>query len=185
MKDKGDSDMSSPPRNNECFPKEGQKRNLLYSDSPINAGRTIMNKLVTFIAILPVAVILTGCSASAHVQEVRADDTDRITVGTVQREIHLGMSAAGVAEVLGSPNIVTTDENRQETWIWDKISSEVAYSRSSGTVVGLVFGSSGAGLGTGSKEAGAESSSQRTLTVIIKFDDDNLVRDFSYHTSRF
>ncbi len=177
--------MSSPLRENLYSGNEGQTKYLSYSDQGKDALQKIRKKLLMLISILPVAVVLTGCSASAHVQEVRADDTDRITVGTVQREIQIGMSAAGVAEVLGSPNIVTTDENRQETWIYDKISSEVVYSRSSGTVVGLVFGSNAAGLGVGSKEAGAQSSSQRTLTVIIKFDDDNLVRDFSYHTSRF
>ena len=177
--------MSSPQRDNLYSGNGGQTKYLSYSDQGKDALQIIRKKLLTLISILPVAVVLTGCSASAHVQDVRAEDADRITVGTVQREIQLGMSAAGVAEVLGSPNIVTTDENRQETWIYDKISSEVAYSRSSGTVVGLVFGSNAAGLGAGRKEAGAESSSQRTLTVIIKFDDNNLVRDFSYHTSRF
>jgi hypothetical protein len=95
------------------------------------------------------------------------------------------MSAADVAGVLGSPNIVTTDDQRQETWIYDKISSEVTYSRSSGTIVGLLFGSSGGGAGVGTVNAGATATSQRTLTVIIKFDDVNQVRDFSYHTSRF
>lgn len=131
-------------------------------------------------------VITAGCSATHHAADVReANDIDRITVGTVQKEIRIGMSAADVATALGSPNIVTTDDQRQETWIYDKISSEVAYSRSSGTVVGLIFGNSAAGLGAGSKSAGATASSQRTLTVIIKFDGDNLVRDFSYHTSRF
>ena len=144
-----------------------------------------MNRLVTCVSFLSVAVILSGCTASAHVRDVRAEDTDRITVGTVQRDIHMGMSATNVAEVLGSPNIVTTDGDRRETWIYDKISSEVAYSRSSGAIVGLTFGSNAAGLGVGRKESGATASSQRTLTVIIKFDDDNLVRDFSYHTSRF
>ena len=95
------------------------------------------------------------------------------------------MSAADVATVLGSPNIVTTDDQRQETWIYDKISSDVTYSKSSGTVVGLLFGGSGGGAGVGSSSAGSSSSSQRTLTVVIKFDGDNTVRDFSYHTSRF
>jgi outer membrane protein assembly factor BamE (lipoprotein component of BamABCDE complex) len=95
------------------------------------------------------------------------------------------MSGAEVAEVLGSPNIVSTDDQRRETWIYDKISSDVTYSRSSGAIVGLIFGGSGGGLGAGSTSAGATSSSQRTLTVIIKFDADNKVRDFSYHTSRF
>jgi outer membrane protein assembly factor BamE (lipoprotein component of BamABCDE complex) len=116
---------------------------------------------------------------------VRAEDTDKLTVGTVQREIRIGMSGAEVAQVLGSPNIVTTDEERRETWIYDKIASEVAYSRSSVGIVGLIFSSSGGGLGGGSAASGASSSSQRTLTVVIKFDENEMVRDFSYHTSSF
>ena len=95
------------------------------------------------------------------------------------------MSAAGVASVLGSPNIVTGDNQGQETWIYDKISSDVTYSRSSGTIVGLIFGSSGGGAGIGTSSAGSKSTSQRTLTVIIKFDGDNKVSGFSYHSSRF
>ena len=139
----------------------------------------------TTLAVL--AVFLTvGCSATHHATNVRSgDETDRITVGTVQREIRLGMSAADVAGVLGSPNIVTTDDQRRETWIYDKISTDVTYSRSSGTIVGLLFGGSGGGAGIGTTNAGATSTSQRTLTVIIKFDGNSSVRDFSYHTSRF
>ncbi len=127
-----------------------------------------------------------GCSAQHHAADVRAaEETNRVTVGSVQREIHMGMSAAEVAEALGSPNIVTTDDQRNETWIYDKISSDVTYSRSSGNVVGLIFGSSGGGLGVGSTSAGSTSSTQRTLTVIIKFDETDSVRDFSYHSSQF
>ena len=37
----------------------------------------------------------------------------------------------------------------------------------------------------GNKSAGASSASQRTLTIIVKFDDAGLVRDFSYRTSSF
>ncbi len=139
----------------------------------------------TTVAILA-TVVTVGCSATHHAADVRAaDEADRITVGTVQKEVRIGMSAANVASVLGSPNIVTSDGQRQETWIYDKISSEVTYSRSKGTLVGLIFGSSGGGAGVGTTSAGATATSQRTLTVIIKFDGDNRVRDFSYHTSRF
>ncbi len=131
-------------------------------------------------------VFTAGCSATHHAADVRAaDEADRITVGTVQKEVYIGMSAANVASALGSPNIVTSDDQRQETWIYDKVSSEVTYSRSNGTLVGLIFGSSGGGAGVGTTSAGATATSQRTLTVIIKFDGDNRVRDFSYHSSRF
>ena len=145
-----------------------------------------MNTSKHIAALTLTAVLTAGCSATHHAQDVRAaNDSDRITVGTVQREIRIGMSATDVATFLGSPNIVTTDDERLETWIYDKISNDVSYSRSSGTIVGLIFGSSAGGAGVGSTNAGSTSSSQRTLTVIIKYDANNSVRDFSYHTSRF
>jgi len=146
-----------------------------------------MNKtLATALLAALITALTAGCSAQHHAADVRAaEETNRLTVGTVQREIRIGMSAADVASVLGSPNIVTTDDQRNETWIYDKISTDVTYSRSQGSIVGLIFGSSGGGAGVGTTSAGSTSTSQRTLTVVIKFDDANLVRDFSYHTSQF
>ena len=49
---------------------------------------------------------------------------DRLTVGKVQGEVKVGMPASQVAELLGSPNIVTTDEKRREVWIYDKVSTD-------------------------------------------------------------
>ena len=144
-----------------------------------------MTPMLRFGLLIAALTMIAGCTASQHLDEVRNDEGTKLTVGTVQKEIKMGMSAAEVAEVLGSPNIVTTDENRQETWIYDKISTEVAYSKSSGTIVGLIFGGSGGGLGAANRSAGAATSSQRTLTVIIKFDDSKQVRDFSYRQSSF
>jgi outer membrane protein assembly factor BamE (lipoprotein component of BamABCDE complex) len=112
-----------------------------------------------------------------------------LSVGKVQREIRVGMTGATVAEVLGSPNIVTTDEQRREVWIYDKIATDRAYSASSGGVSALFlgFGTGFGGLGGAgtSSSAGAASTSQRTLTVIIKFDANGRVRDFAYHQSKF
>ena len=42
-----------------------------------------------------------------------AEEADKLTVGKVQGEIKVGMAASSVAQVLGSPNIVTTDEQRR------------------------------------------------------------------------
>src|SRR5690606_15252288 len=99
--------------------------------------------------------------------------SDRMTVGKVQKEIRIGMSGADVAQVLGSPNIVSTDEERREVWIYDKIATDRAYSTSSGGVNALILGFGSAGAGAGgvgaSSSAGASSTSQRTLTVIVKF----------------
>ncbi|HNW93099.1 MAG TPA: hypothetical protein PKM88_09365 [bacterium] len=123
-------------------------------------------------------VCLMGCaSASSHRQDVQSDEGERLTVGTVQKEIRIGMAASQVVEALGSPNIVTTDENRQEVWVYDKFATDVTYSASGGGAW-LVLGSVGGA-------SGSASSSQRTLTVVVKFDQDKKVRDFAYHSSRF
>ena len=140
------------------------------------------------------AVMLAGCmSASEHRAAVQDNSGEALTVGKVQREIRVGMTNAEVAEVLGSPNIVTTDELRSEVWVYDKISTEQAYSTSRGgasalVLVGALIGDAvvgGLGGGYYGKSAGASSTTQKTLTIIIKFDEAQKVRDFAYHTSRF
>jgi outer membrane protein assembly factor BamE (lipoprotein component of BamABCDE complex) len=133
---------------------------------------------------------LSGCmTAAEHRADVESNANDKLTVGTVQKEIRVGMTGAEVAGVLGSPNIVTTDEERREVWIYDKVSTTSAYSTSSGGIWALILGGGssvgGAGGGNVNSSAGATSSTQKTLTVIIKFDADKKVRDFAYHTSSF
>jgi len=129
-------------------------------------------------ASLSAATALTGCSAARHATATQEGlQGDRLTVGTVQKEIRKGMSGAQVIEALGSPNIVSTDEQGREVWVYDKIATDRVYSDSlaGGTLIlAWVHGS-----------AGSSSTSQRTLTIIIKFDQDKKVRDFAYHASRF
>ena len=74
----------------------------------------------TWIALgLCLSVAVAGCSSDkAEIKE------DRLTVGKVQGEIKVGMAASQVAELLGSPNIVTTDEKRREVWMYDKVSTD-------------------------------------------------------------
>jgi outer membrane protein assembly factor BamE (lipoprotein component of BamABCDE complex) len=135
-------------------------------------------------------MLMSGCQTAAdHRQAVRDDSGDRLTVGKVQREIRVGMTSGDVISTLGAPNIVTTDEQRREVWVYDKISTDRAYSSSSGGVNVLFLGFGGAGGALGgagtSGSSGASSTSQRTLTVIIKFDSESRVRDFAYQTSTF
>ena len=136
------------------------------------------------------ALALSGCmTAAEHRADVETPVGNELTVGTVQKEVRIGMSGAEVAAVLGSPNIVSTDEERREVWIYDKISTSVAYSTSSGGLSALIFGAGadvgGGGVGSTGRTAGAASTTQKTLTVIIKFDQDKKVRDFAYHASKF
>ena len=130
-----------------------------------------------FFIFATVIYFASGCStaASKHRADIRDDSGDRITVGKGQREVKIGMPSSAIVEILGSPNVVTTDEKRREVWVYDKISSDRIASSSASSIF-LFFGDQG---------QSASSSSQRTLTIIIKFDESSLVRDFAYHTSRF
>lgn len=105
------------------------------------------------------------------------EPADDLTVGKVQGEIKVGMDAASVVEVLGSPNIVTTDEQRREVWVYDKVSSDrVDTSSSIGGGI-IIFG--------GGKSSASRSTTQRTLTIMIYFDEAKKVRDFAYNYSQF
>lgn len=112
-------------------------------------------------------VSLMGCSARYHA-EATQEATNGLTAGEVQRKISVGSSSAAVAEALGSPNVVSTDEDGLQVWVYDKTGTDIAYSGSSWFVT-----------------SGSVSKSQRTITVIVKFDGDQKVRDIKYHQTRF
>ena len=129
----------------------------------------------TWIALgMCLALATGGCHSGGGKAEIKED---RLTVGKVQGEIKVGMPASQVAELLGSPNIVTTDEKRREVWIYDKVSSDRVDTASS-TYASIII------LGSRSDES-SSSQRQRTLTVIIKYDEEKKVRDFAYNYTQF
>ena len=123
---------------------------------------------------LALSAVLSGCSTTTADNNAR---DERITVAKAQREIKIGMSSASVIEALGTPNMVTTDGEHRETWIYDRVSTNIQSSSSNNGVWLLL-------LGAGNKNQ-KFTSSQRTLTIIVKFDKNSKVRDFAYRTSAF
>ena len=119
----------------------------------------------------------TTTTAAQHQQQLGSTAEREMTVGIVQKEIHAGMSGEEVASALGSPNIVTRDAEGNETWVYDKVATEASYSQSATYGTLLLLGTSSA--------AGASAATQKTLTVVIKFDQDARVASFTYHASRF
>lgn len=98
---------------------------------------------------------------------------EELRLGRVQKDIKVGMSSSEVVEVLGSPNMVTMDGKKGEVWIYDRVSTTISESSVGGGLI-FFFGSS------------SESAvSQKSFTVIIKFDNDGKVKDLSYHSSKF
>jgi outer membrane protein assembly factor BamE (lipoprotein component of BamABCDE complex) len=135
------------------------------------------------------ALLAWGCMSAGEHRAAVQGEGEQLTVGKVQREIRVGMPGSEVVRVLGTPNIVTTDEERREVWVYDRVATETVYSESRGGVLALVL-LGGGGIGAGAapaygSSAGARSSTQRTLTVVVKFDAERRVRDFAYHASQF
>ena len=149
-----------------------------------------MKKSFFILSLVAASFLLTSCAHESNLHSVKERE---MTLGVVQKEIRTGMSQASVAETLGSPTIVTRDEDGLETWVYDKIATEASYSQSSGDVSGgagvggvaskaLILGGVGGGYGSGS---GASSTTQKTLTVVIKFNKNGQVSNFSYNMSKF
>lgn len=154
-----------------------------------------MNFWIIRVLALGLLVTVCGCrTAGEHAASLHSEQDRRMTVGVVQKEIRVGMPQIEVAAALGSPNIVSRDLEGRESWVYDKIATEASYSSDSGGIGGAAAGGGAPGSsvlvlgGVGSgyrRHAGASAVTQRTLTVIIKYDGAGLVESFSYHSSTF
>lgn len=137
--------------------------------------------MIRYFAIVTAIVLVSLTQACRTVQDDQRDLSStrerELTAGVVRKEIKRGMSGAQVAELLGSPNITTLDENNRETWVYDKIATEASYFESQSGMFLI--------LGGYSNRSGAASTTQRTLTVVIKFNADSKVESFTYHQSKF
>lgn len=120
------------------------------------------------------AIALCGCVAPAT-NYVQAD-AEQLTLGKAQIALKKGMSQSEVVEALGSPNMVTRDKDGIETWVYDKSSTEAL--SSSNSAMGTIL------LLTIKGGQSAHKTSQRTLTLILKFKE-TVLSDFSYRSTSF
>lgn len=125
-------------------------------------------------------ITLSGCYPTSLVDQQKdinaaKGEGDALSIGKVQKEIRVGMSSSDVVSVLGSPNMVTTDDKRRESWVYDRVSTEAMASGSAGRSFFWLPADRNATV----------SRTQKTLTIVIKFDEKGIVRDFAYNTSKF
>jgi outer membrane protein assembly factor BamE (lipoprotein component of BamABCDE complex) len=132
-------------------------------------------------ALLAIALIaVSGCSTTQYGVSEPAYSGFRSTANSSERKVVLGMGSANIAAVLGSPSIVADHQNKETTWTYDGISSDVSYARNGDAIVGVIFDRSF----DNSITREMASALQPTLTVVIRFNQYDRVRDFSYYTSR-
>jgi hypothetical protein len=84
--------------------------------------------------------------------------------------------------------MVTVDSAGLETWIYDKLRTEVSSASAKDSVNilgGVIGGSAGIGGALGSSSgASNQTTSQKTLTVVLKFKNKTL-EDFKYNATTF
>jgi outer membrane protein assembly factor BamE (lipoprotein component of BamABCDE complex) len=95
-------------------------------------------RVISIISIAVVSIVISGCYPTSLVDQQKdmnaaKGEGDNLSIGKVQKEIRVGMSSSDVVSILGSPNMVTTDDKRRESWVYDKVSTEGMASTSKGT----------------------------------------------------
>lgn len=143
-----------------------------------------MKRVIIRTFIIGVCILFSGCLQTQSNENSKIDNRGSLTLGDIQRDIKLGTTKSQVASLIGSPNIVSTERNK-EVWIYDKISTE--NSESNASIIAGGAGPIGAGLGFGGFSGGVKNNTttNKTLTVVFIFNANNEVEKIDYHTSKY
>lgn len=128
------------------------------------------------IAICAISVVLPACAPSPT-KPVTARNSE-LTHGNVQMNLKVGETTqTQVLETFGAPNITSMDSSGQEVWTYQRHAT-VSQSSSSDNYWTII-------LAGGKSEAAGFEQTQRTMTLIIKFDAKKVVSDFRSRSSEF
>ena len=128
-----------------------------------------------FLITLTVSMFLIAC---VSVPQPLSDRNNQLTQGNVQLNLKVGLtSKAQVIDKFGAPNVTTRDGSGKEVWTYQRQAQVSQASTASGGWTILLSGQS-------TNAAGFESSS-RMITLIIKFNTNDIVSDFRSRASNF
>lgn len=148
-----------------------------------------MNRSRILIAVV-CTVLVSGCTSQATNNRTNDDGTTSslLSYGMVKKYVKVGESTqADVVKLFGAANNMTIDSAGNELWIYDQFYSE-SYTDSSSSSGGIGAAGGGAGGGGAGGLLGGLSQGQsnstrrsttRTLTVIIEFDKQGIVTEYS------
>ncbi len=127
-----------------------------------------MKKTSLVLLLACLVVISTGCQEKTRTQR------SNLTPGMAKTKIINGVTTQSeILAVFGSPNIITKNKSGNEVWTYDKVAMEK--SNEDGYWNILVAGKGG----------GKQTTSTKTFTLMIEFDDKDIVKDNSYRASQF
>lgn len=129
-------------------------------------------------AIITLAIGMTTLVGCVQPPEPLTKQNSSLTQGNVQLTMAVGTTTkAQVIETFGAPNITTRDGAGREVWTYQRAAQVQQSSSQSGYWTLILAGQS-------SSASGFESSSRMT-TLIIKFDEKDVVTDFRSRASNF
>ena len=139
-----------------------------------------MRSRLRVIALWPILLIGLGLTLPGCVPPPQplSERNSALTQGNIQMNLVVGRTTkAQVLETFGAPNITTRDGSGQEVWTYQRAAQVSQSSSRSGywTIILAGQNSSASGLESGS----------RMFTLIIKFDNGDVVTDFRSRTSDF
>lgn len=123
------------------------------------------------ISLLVVVLLFTTQGCMKTTQPIQKSN---LTAGMAKAKIIKEQTTQNdILEVFGAPNIITKNKSGNEVWTYDKVSVEKSNTDGYGTII--VAGIS----------QNRQSSSARTFTLMIEFDADDVVKDYSYRSAAF
>lgn len=120
-----------------------------------------MNKLISLLGV--VLISLTSCNSYKYGADSAAEKSN-LTMGVVKSKIIKGTTTQDeVLKLFGSPNLVSKNRSNREVWSYNKMSVENK------------AGSTDFFAG----QRASQSSSSKSFDLIITFDDNDVVMDYS------
>jgi len=159
--------------------------------------------------ILVAACLLPACASAPQIQPGSAPQTpaaqavsappaqsggSALSYGTVTSTVTKGKTTQmDLIQMFGGPNISTVDSEGVETWVYERSVTQTDVASKSqnwqaAANLGVSFGHAVGGASASGGQSGSASSaasSFRSLTVIVKFNADKTVKDYSVRSSQF
>ena len=156
-----------------------------------------------------VSAAFVGCASAPPAQPTTAPTTalsnsvaappnqrgaSPLSYGVVTAAVERGKTTQlELIQMFGGPNISTTDGDGVETWVYERSVSQTDAATKTdnwqaAANLGVSFGHAQLGVSGGGGSSGAGSStasSFRSLTVIVKFNQNKTVKDYSVRASQF
>jgi hypothetical protein len=130
-----------------------------------------MKSLIISIGFMLAFTLLGAGCASSGVKEA---GNSNLTVGQVKMEIEKGITTQEeILRVFGAPNIVTKNRSNNEVWNYNRMSYETSH------------GSEGGGLIVWGGSRAVSSSTTKSFDLIIIFDENDVVKDYSVISAVF